>query len=325
MEIITYYLLNEWGLGSNIAIETRLPEYGNREITHNVEFTLHKIEAFELLDVNPDLPITARKILQALKSENLNATNKTGTLLSSSRVLKNALILSMSDDAIFVANWRDGKVEVSKLRRSASAMFECKRVGVEDGQRKGPQTIEKAKQGAYVAIKSSPLQKVRNEKGELLGVYFFDNQWLIAPYEELLERLLNKPVENDIVLTFGIVSNHGNWFTSQDMNKEMKVLAQSYDRLLFLTDKGLAEFITETILNPSEKYLSIRNAFLSSYVEGKKVNKFTKSNISIEAHKSLVSYFADNILKIEKWVNVISPENEDIKSIKSQLLKMFQV
>ena len=28
------------------------------------------------------------------------------------------------------------------------AIFECKRVGVEEGMRKGPQRIEKAKQGA---------------------------------------------------------------------------------------------------------------------------------------------------------------------------------
>jgi hypothetical protein len=31
------------------------------------------------------------------------------------------------------------------------AMIECKRVGIEEGTTKGPQTIEKAKQGAYVA------------------------------------------------------------------------------------------------------------------------------------------------------------------------------
>lgn len=51
-------------------------------------------------------------------------------------------------------------------------MFECKRVGVEEGMKKGPQTIEKAKQGAYVALKSSSLQKVRDKNGEVYGVYF---------------------------------------------------------------------------------------------------------------------------------------------------------
>ena len=43
VEIITYYLLKQWGLQSALSIETRLPEYGNNELTHNVEFTLHKV------------------------------------------------------------------------------------------------------------------------------------------------------------------------------------------------------------------------------------------------------------------------------------------
>ena len=49
-------------------------------------------------------------------------------------------------------------------------MFECKRVGVEEGNKKGPQTIEKAKQGAYVARTVSSLQKIRIDSGELHGV-----------------------------------------------------------------------------------------------------------------------------------------------------------
>lgn len=43
VEIITYYLLNEWHFSENIAIERGLAEYGNAEITHNVEFTMHPI------------------------------------------------------------------------------------------------------------------------------------------------------------------------------------------------------------------------------------------------------------------------------------------
>ena len=36
------------------------------------------------------------------------------------------------------------------------------------------------------------------------------------------------------ILTVGVVSNHGNWFTAEDHNKELKVLAQSYDWLMFI-------------------------------------------------------------------------------------------
>lgn len=33
------------------------------------------------------------------------------------------------------------------------------------------------------------------------------------------------------ILTIGVVSNHGNWFTADDLNKELLVLKQSYDWL----------------------------------------------------------------------------------------------
>ena len=52
-----------------------------------------------------------------------------------------------------------GRCSVVSLRRRPFAIFECKRVGVEEGMRKGPQTIQKAKQGAYVARTVSALQK----------------------------------------------------------------------------------------------------------------------------------------------------------------------
>lgn len=323
VEVITYYLLNEWGLVSNIAIETRLPEYGNPEITHNVEFTLHKLESMQTIDEAVPLPITSSKIMKLVSFSDNIVIKKTGSLLSNSRILKNSFNVGSSEDAFLVANMDDGKIRVSKLRRKASAMFECKRVGVEEGQRKGPQTIEKAKQGAYVAMKSSPLQKVRNDRGDFMGIYFHDGQPIVAPYEQLLDSLMVEELGSDLVLTFGIVSNHGNWFTSQDMNKEMKVLAQSYDRLLFLTDEGLTQFIKDTILEPDEAYVPVREAFLSSYAEGKKVNRFTKSNIALDAHNALIRYFSENISRIEGWFNVISPENLSLEEIKLQLLNRF--
>ena len=52
------------------------------------------------------------------------------------------------------------------------AIFECKRVGVEEGSKKGPQTIEKAKQGAYVARTASSLQKIRTDSGEKFGIIY---------------------------------------------------------------------------------------------------------------------------------------------------------
>ena len=95
-------------------------------------------------------------------------------------------------------------------------MIECKRVGKE-GDAKGPQTIEKAKQGAYVAKTTSSLQKVRNDKGELDGIYYVNGEAHIGPYESLLNDIIEngEPKQlHDFTLSIGVVSNHGNWFTA---------------------------------------------------------------------------------------------------------------
>lgn len=146
------------------------------------------------------------------------------------------------------------------------AMLECKRVGVEEGMRKGPQTIEKAKQGAYVAKAVSNLQKVRLPSGALRGIIFRPDQSLYTkPYSELITEVIvsdDSELLRDFVLTVGVVSNHGNWFTSDNHNKELKVLAQSYDWLIFLTDSALSEFITELLLKPRPLLEPARIAFL---------------------------------------------------------------
>ena len=128
--------------------------------------------------------------------------------------------------------------------------------------------------------------------------------------EELLRRF---------ILTVGVVSNHGNWFTSDHPNKELKVLAQSYDWLIFLTDKGLSEFIDNLLFNPTAEYKLIRDTFLSSYLEGKKKNEFTKVQMNIEADRLLLKYFESNIQNIESWFNIISPKNKSLETLKNEL------
>jgi len=203
------------------------------------------------------------------------------------------------------------------------AIFECKRVGVEEGMKKGPQTIEKAKQGAYVARTVSSLQKVRLEKGDLYGVVYRNSHILhSAPYHELLEKIINSNDSHllrNFVMTIGIVSNHGNWFTAEDHNKELKVLAQSYDWLVFLTDKGITEFIEEVIFNPPPEYQEIRDAFLSSYAPDKKKNQFTKIQMNFQAHKQLLKYFATNSHRIENWFNIISPAGGSLEQIQREI------
>ena len=45
----------------------------------------------------------------------------------------------------------------------------------------------------------------------------------------------------------------------------MKVLAQSYDWLLFLTDEGLAEFIIDLLRSARREYKAVKEAFIASY------------------------------------------------------------
>lgn len=67
IEIITYYLINHWRLTLNTSIERGLAEYGNPEITHNVEFSLHPILKIQSVDIdNKRKNITAQYILSKL-------------------------------------------------------------------------------------------------------------------------------------------------------------------------------------------------------------------------------------------------------------------
>src|SRR6267154_1089654 len=59
VEIITFYLLKSWGFEHSMAIERALAEYGNPEITHNVEYSLHAIIRQQRIVVPFKLPINA--------------------------------------------------------------------------------------------------------------------------------------------------------------------------------------------------------------------------------------------------------------------------
>jgi hypothetical protein len=202
-------------------------------------------------------------------------------------------------------------------------MFECKRVGVEEGMRKGPQTIEKAKQGSYVARTVSSLQRIRYSNGDLGGIIQKqDGSFIIEDYYTILNELITSSdlqTLSNFILTIGIISNHGNWFTSENQNKELKVLGQSYDWLIFLTDKGIGEFITDLLINPQKEDIPIKEAFNKSYNEFKKGNVFTKVKIDYYADIALTNYFTKNKLRIESWFNVITPKGRKLVDLKKEL------
>lgn len=326
VELITFYLLREWGFVDSISIERGLSEYGNSSIKHNVEFTLHPV--LDKSTINTSIPVTVSKIKKKLSPAWFeDVVCKNNNVLDSNSILRNSCLLGEKQGRLIVANIdkineEDATVDVTIQHSNAYTMFECKRVGVEEGNKKGPQTIEKAKQGAYVAQMTSSLQKVRDEKGNRYGLMYYKGTPIIEPYDIFLEEIVNsdKFLKN-FILSVGIVSNHGNWFTSNNQNKELLVLAESYDWLLFLTDEGLSTFISELILN-SYGQGKIREAFKRSYKEGKKTNVFTKTKIDFEAHKELCNYFSDNINSIEKWFNIITPKDKSIGDLKDILYRL---
>jgi hypothetical protein len=326
IETIVYYLLRQWGENDSIAIERPLAEYGREEITHNVEFTLHPIrKIYNPFELASNIPTTARRI--ANETELPDTFNITSNKLINKDIIQNACVIGTNDNSIAIATpdslSPDGCLVIHSciLDKHAYAMIECKRVGKE-GDAKGPQTIEKAKQGAYVAKTTSSLQKVRNDKGELDGIYYVNGTAHVGPYDQLLKEIIENGTPQqlqDFTLSIGVVSNHGNWFTAGNQNKEMKVLSQSYDWLLFLTDEGLAEFIIDLLRSPKPEYYAVRDAFIASYPPAggsKAANAFTKKHMEKTAHLALDAYFAENINRIETWFNIISPVNGSLQDLK---------
>jgi len=332
VEIITFYSLKSWGLERHVAIERPLPEFGNDDITHNVEYSLHPSTPLAISKFSrAALPITAKKIAKIPEIAELEISEdsmKSHALLSNDLVLRNSCTVCDRGET-FINAYLDrlgknaGQYSVVVLRRHPFAIFECKRVGVEEGMRKGPQTIEKAKQGAYVARTVSALQKIRLIDGSMGGlIQKRDGSFRHGNYYKLMAEIIasdDPELLSRFILTVGVVSNHGNWFTSENHNKELKVLAQSYDWLLFLTDAGIAQFIDELLFHPAKELVAAKQAFLASYTGKKGVNQFTKVQISLAADAALQSYFKSRMKVIEGWFNIIAPAGKGLAVLKDEL------
>jgi hypothetical protein len=326
VELITYYVIKNWNLEHFTSIERSLPEFANNEITHNVEFTLHGSRLIAKNNLyEKDIPLSCGTIIKKYFTED-KCIQKTGMIIDKNRVIKNAFVLLTKENSFvnIYINSYNGSYTIYELKNKPFAMFECKRVGVEEGMKKGPQTIEKAKQGSYVARTVSSLQRIRYDNGSLAGIIQKGNGiFHINDYYTLLNEIINSndnEVLKNFILTIGIISNHGNWFTSEKLNKELKVLAQSYDWLVFLTDKGIGEFITDLLIKPKTKNAPIKAAFDKSYNEHKKGNVFTKVKIDYEADIALTNYFKQNEEKINSWFNVITPKEKNLNELKTDLI-----
>ena len=331
VEIVAFHTLLAWNLRDHVVIERRIPEFANPNILHNVEFSLHPVRRRQsFYAAGMSQPITAAKIRKAFPALKID-TKKSTQLLSKDGVKRNAAILGEGDSEVMVANidiaeTAAPRLTICDLGTQPFAMVECKRVGVEEGQKKGPQTIEKAKQGAYVANTVSSLQRIRLRSGGYQGLLEReDGSFVSGPYDEMRRRIIDgssNENQEGFMLTVGVVSNHGNWFTSNSHNKELRVLAQSYDWLLFLTDAGLAQFIEDVLLNPTSELMPARQAFLQSYPAKPGANRFTKVRMAADADRALRGYFQAYASEVETWYNVISPNGASLTMLRDDLRKL---
>lgn len=327
LELIGFYLLNDAGLVTNMAIERPLAEYANSEITHNVEFSLHKSKLIGHLSLcEPGVnSITPKRILRELGISHDSQCKIKSYNPYASGIVRNASTVLESRERFINAycNINKKEVDVYELKIDPVAMVECKRVGVEKGMNKGPQTIEKAKQAAYVSRSVSRLQRFRGSDGSILGVIENPSGELVSgPYEKMLKDIVARGTVDEkrgVVLTIGIVSDHGNWYSSSRMNKELKVLSQSYDWLLFLTDAGFTQFINETLFSEDLATTPIREAFFNCYGGVKKGSRFTKVMLPADADLALREYFATRREEIRSWFNVLTPTDGTFEELFAEL------
>ncbi len=246
VEIVTFYTLCAWKRRDSIAIERSIPEFANPEISHNVEFSLHPILASRSIQLPLDLPVTSRKVIDVAGADS-RLEIKHQSLVGKDGVMRNAAVVAEGPGEFVTAhlvemNHSGCVVALTNLLEQPYAIFECKRVGVEEGMRKGPQTIEKAKQGAYVARSVSSLQKVRLNDGHVHGVLDTGGGRLrTGDYLRFLRQVVDGVDQNalrNFILTVGVVSNHGNWFTAENHNKELEVWPTLMTGSRFLRTSG---------------------------------------------------------------------------------------
>jgi len=110
VEIISYYLLKTWGFNNSTSIERRIVEYGNEDISHNVEYSLHPIvKEYEVKLPRDGNSLTATKILNALE-ENVNISKfkkKNNNLLDKHNILRNACTIAESEDSFLLTSFKN--------------------------------------------------------------------------------------------------------------------------------------------------------------------------------------------------------------------------
>lgn len=106
VEVITFYLIESWGLRHSLVIEKALAEYGYPEITHNVEYTLHPV----LQTSRHRFPIgmasiSGNRLRRSIQeSSGVEPLQGPATSLLSGGILRNCYVVHRPDGRLVVAH-----------------------------------------------------------------------------------------------------------------------------------------------------------------------------------------------------------------------------
>lgn len=338
-EIIVWFLLEVHGLGIRTLLEYQLPEYANADILHNVEFSIHPLRSIDSLSLIGTKNMSIKLPSEIIKRHSKQKKNLVPSVTvlerhrqfgNEVRVINPCFVKNLVDwnyDEVYLGRYKNkDEGELVTISKTPIAFVESKRVGLEEGTTTGPQTIEKAKQASYIALRTSKLQKIFHA-GEILGVMVLsDGTKIVDNYEKLWSDLIKKGDINalrGVVRSIILLSDSINWYVKGVEKKDLHVIKQSYDWTIWMEDEGLISFVENFLLTDGV----IRDVFYKNYVERKKGGTFfTKNRMDNEAYSVLFSFFQKNHEKIEKtWLKVLAPKDKTFDDMVKELLMVLSI
>lgn len=338
-EIIVWFLLETHDLGVRTLLEYQLPEYGSNDILHNVEFSVHPLRSIDSLPLKGTKNLSLRlpnKIINQHSKQKENLVSRVNVLETHRqfgrkvRLVNRCFVKNRVDwdyEEVYLGRYKNqNEGELVTISKTPIAFIESKRVGLEEGTTTGPQTIEKAKQASYVALRSSKLQKIFHSSGVKGVIEMPDGKTIIDSYEKLWNDLIKKgetEMLRGVIRSIIFLSDHINWYVKGVEKKDLRILKQSYDWTIWIEDKGLAGFVEEFLLTDGV----VRDVFYKNYVERKKGGAlFTKNRLDDEVYSILFDFFQKNAKKIkETWLKVLTPKDRTFDDLVKELCMVLNI
>lgn len=342
LEIMTFLFFQSEGLGPSMRKGNQLPSFAI-DATHETDFSFHPIlqtTSVEFSDSENQnrlgshrrpVPSTTFPIVDQLNYLDSN---------SSIRTMKDKIIRNLTVNPLAVISVQDGErkdsgdplgqkicssiislssttgsvcnASISRLANSAFAKVECKRVGIELTADSAPQTIEKAKQGAYAADHASSYQSILSRTGEKFGVVLGE-EIEIGPYQDLRRQIINGELPSMLegfCSTVFFFSEPSNWQTSDGIwKKDLEVLSSSFDWVIYLTDEAFIHFCQRFHIADTDD----EDDCVREWIH----NNAKLSEIPWNAYNQLMEYAREN--PPSEWFTVHTPDECDIAVLLEEL------